>query len=111
MEPWEIAIEKLKELFATRKGPEWWSENIIDAHAGLKNKRDCFLFYHYLTSNVGEFNPESEMVTLDDIVNEETLVIPPYPEGMVVETYQNGPHETVVIVKNQMNVDDEKMPQ
>ena len=98
MEKWEIAIEKLKRLFSERSASEWWSQNIIDAHEGLTEKRDCALFYRYLTSNKGTFDPTAEIVTLDDIIN--LPAIPPLAEGLEKVIYQNGPHEQIIHIRN-----------
>ena len=107
MEPWEVAIEKVKKLFAERKDPESWADNLIEASDGLTSKRDCFLFNCYITNPKG-FDPNQEMVTLDDIVDLKS--IPSYPEGMEVIEYKNGPYETLIHVKNVMNqTDDEKI--
>ena len=115
MEKWEIAIEKLEKLNAERRGPLWWSDNIIEAHEGLTEKRDCALFYRYLTSNRGQFDPNEEICTLDDIIGFEDMKIDPYPEGMEVTEYHNGPLETLIHVRNtklykNSNSDDEKTP-
>ena len=115
MEKWEIAIKKLKVLFKERSAPEFWSTNIIEAHEGLTEKRDCALFYRYLTSNRGQFDPNEEICTLDDIIGFEQMKIDPYPEGMEVTEYHNGPLETLIRVRNtklypKSNSDDEKTP-
>ena len=105
MEKWEIAIEKLNRLFKERPEPGFWSSNIIEAHEGLSEKRDCALFYRYLTSKRGSFDPNEEICTLDDIVN--LKPIEPYPDGLETVIYQNGPEHQIIHVKNVM-LDDEK---
>ena len=117
MEKWEIAIEKLKVLFKERSAPEFWSTNIIEAHEGLTEKRDCAMFYRFLTSNRGRFDPNEAICTIDDIVN--LKPIDPYPEGLEAVIYQNGPEHQIIHVKNVMldhkvaslMLDDEKCPQ
>ena len=110
-EPWEVAIENVQRLMKARHGPEWWSTNIIDASAELKDKKDWALFYSYL-ANPKTFDPTKIPVTLDDLV--EMPTVPDYPPELVETRHQNGTITLIEVnrvtdVKKSIDVDDEKV--
>ena len=102
----DAAIEKLNKLLTERNSPEWWSANVIDASKLLNTPRDWTLFYSYLADKE-HFDKNQQFVTLQDIDIPE---LPPLHPDMIEERYQNGPHETIIIVKRRSEVDDEKSP-
>lgn len=100
------AIEELNKLLGERNTPEWWSANVIDASKLLITTRDWTLFYSYLADKE-HFDKDKEFVTLADI---DIPDIPALHPDLVETRYQNGPHETIIIVKRRVEVDDEKSP-
>ncbi len=50
-------------MMKDRKGPRWWSSNIIDASVDLSEKRDWAFFDSYFT-NPKTFDPSVVPVTL-----------------------------------------------
>ena len=112
-EAWEIAIENVQRLMKARRGPEWWSTNIIDASLELEQKKDWALFYSYL-ANPKTFDPTKIPVTLDDLIVMPT--VPDYPPELVETRHQNGTvtlievnHVPMDIEEKSMDVDDEKL--
>ena len=103
---WEKAIEMHKTLCVKRNSPEWWSANIIESECLLdrSSKRDCALFYQYLT-NPNDFDPTKILPTIDDVPE---VNIEPYPKELKPVEYKNGPYETVIHVKRVSDSDDEK---
>ena len=100
----DAAIEKLNKLLYERNGAEWWAANVIDSSKLLKTTNDWTLFYSYL-ANKDSYDKTKTFVTLADI---EIPELPPLHPDLVEERFQNGPQETIIIVRRR--VDDEKSP-
>ena len=99
MQPWEIAINKLKKLFEEHRNVEDWSDNIIKASGDLKDPEDWRIFYMFLCHPQGKpFDPTLVVPTLGDM--EKIPDIDPYEDGMECTYYKNGPLETTIHVKN-----------
>jgi hypothetical protein len=103
--PWKVAIDKLTQLFKENTSPDCWADNLIKASAHLKDKRDWTLFYSYIT-NPRDFDPNQEIKTLEDM--EILPKIPDYESCLEVHTYNNGPREVRIHVKNPSLYTEEK---
>ena len=101
-------FHKTKGLFQRRTQSEDWAENIIDGSKELKTPREWKHFYAWL-ANPNKYDEEAtEKLVIDNTMTE----IESYPKHMVVETYQNGPCETIIHVTNPTlysQQDDEKV--
>ena len=105
------AIDTVDKLFKERSQPEWWADNIIEAGKHVKSANSWTKFYAYL-SNPGKFDPDVEMETIGDSLD--NMELEPLPAQLEEIRVQNGV-ETFIHVRN-MQVDtieecDEKVPQ
>ena len=103
----DAAIEKINKLLSERNSPEWWAQNVIDSSRLLETQRDWTLFYSYLVDPKNfDKNRHKEFKTMLDIpIPEEPKLHP----DLVEERFQNGPHDTIIIVRRRSD-DDEKCP-
>ena len=110
------AIENVDRLFEQQTEPESWANNLIEASRELKNPADWTLFYAYIT-DPKHFDPEHSYSTMGDKFDK--MKLDPYQEGMIVNTYANGSHDTIIHIKNESlykkmvkedDVEDEKNP-
>ena len=102
------AIEKTTNLFRNRTHANDWSRNIIEGSAGLKTKQQWGRFYKWM-SNPNHFDINEKIEYMDcDEYNP-----PPYEDGMVVETHQNGPDLFIKVINTNdtpmSTQDDEKV--
>ena len=89
-------LGKTKDLFQRRNRSEDWAENIIRGSAGLTTPEQWKHYYVWL-ANPKQYNEEStNKMEIDNSLTQ----IDDYPDCMEVETFQNGPCETVIHVKN-----------
>jgi len=106
----QACFEKTKKLFETKRQPEDWADNIIQGSSGLKTKLQWKHFYTWLANPNNYDEENTSNLTIEPQILEN---IEPYPEHMVVETYQNGPAETLIRVINtrplHYDSDDEKV--
>lgn len=101
------AFAKTSDLFKRRGTARDWSDNIIEGSTMLTTAETWKHFYVWL-ANPKKYN-EAEADALEIEVTTPEC-IKPYPDGMKVETFQNG-NETIihVINPNLQNQDDEKV--
>jgi len=89
-------LNKTKGLFEHRKRSEDWAENLIEGSRGLTTPAQWKHFYVWL-ANPTQYNEEAtEAMEIDNSLTK----IDEYDDCMEVETFQNGPCETIIYVKN-----------
>ena len=97
-------FEKTKNLFIKRNSAEDWSHNIIEGSRELKTALQWKHFYVWM-ANPNNYD-EEEASKLS--VPTEPVVLDGYDACMRVDTFQNGPCETIVHVIN-VGEQDEKV--
>ena len=98
---------KTKDLFTRKNQSEDWSHNLIEGSKGLRTPSQWKHYYAWL-ANPNNYN-EDEVASLK--IDNSLTEIEPYDSCMVVETFENGPCETIINVKNRTlygKQDDEK---
>ena len=110
---WRKAIENHKTLMKERTDSSFWSDNIIDATACLKEEDDWKKFYLYLTNSPVFFDKENPTVvpTLGELSIQPT--VPKYQSNQHVEVVENGSDRyiTVSTIVDGSSDDDEKHPE
>ena len=88
------AIEQYKRLIKLRPDPTFWDQNIIEAHALCKNEKDHKLFYLFLCSPQGSFDPAmvDKVKTLGERMDQEDFKsgIEELPDELTQDVYKNG---------------------
>ena len=88
------AITEFERLVKHRSDPSFWEDNIIQAHSLCKNEQDHKLFYLFLCSPRGQFNPEQikHVKTLGDMMHDPQFKpgIEELPPELTQDVYQNG---------------------
>lgn len=103
-------FNQTKELFQRKTQSEDWAENLITGSQGLTTQRQWKHYYVWLANPKNYDEERTERMEIDTTPPK----IDPYPPGMKVETFQNGPCETLVHVtnphwnKSQQDDEDEK---
>ena len=103
-------FNQTKELFQRKTQSEDWAENIITGSQGLTTQRQWKHYYVWLANPKNYDEERTERMEIDNTPPQ----IDPYPQGMKVETFQNGPCETIIHVKNphwNKRNDEEKVPE
>ena len=89
-------LKNTKKLFQRRGRSEDWAENLIEGSRELTTPTQWKHFYVWL-ANPNKYDEDA----IDEMeVDNSLTTIDEYPEGMEVETFQNGPCETIIHVKN-----------
>ena len=109
---WRKAIHNHKTLMKERTDTSYWSDNIVDATACLKEDEDWKKFYLYLCNSPTFFNNGDPKVvqTLGELEIEPT--VPDYQSNQRVEVIENGSdrHILVSTIHDGVESDDEKNP-
>ena len=102
------SLKKTQDLFERRNRSEDWAENLIEGSKNLTTKAQWKHYYVWL-ANPHKYNEDAvDGMEIDNSLKK----IDEYPEHMEVETFQNGPCETLIHVKNPQfhtNMEEEKM--
>ena len=103
-------FSQTKELFKRKTQSEDWAENLITGSRGLTTARQWKHYYVWLANPKKYDEERTERMEIDTTPPK----IDPYPAGMKVETFQNGPCETRIHVSNPhwyKTNEDEKTPE
>ena len=115
------AIKEFERLVKLRSDPSFWEDNIIQAHGLCKNEQDHRLFYLFLCTPKGKFNPEQTkpVKTLGDMMKDPNFKpgIEELPPELTQDIYQNG-NEVIIRTRRKdtpalpvpKEEDDEKAP-
>jgi len=87
---------KTRDLFRRRQRSEDWADNLIDGSRGLTTPAQWKHFYVWIANPQNYNEAEVDKMEIDNSL----ATIDEYPECMEVETFQNGPCETIIHVKN-----------
>jgi len=89
-------LNKTKGLFERRKRSEDWATNLIEGSRGLTTPTQWKHYYVWL-ANPNQYNEEAtDKLEIDNSLTK----IDEYSGGLEVNTFQNGPCETIIHVKN-----------
>ena len=89
-------LNKTKGLFERRTRSEDWSHNLIEGSRGLTTATQWKHFYVWL-ANPNQYNEDAvEKLEIDNSLTK----IEEYADCMEVHTFQNGPCEQIIHVKN-----------
>ena len=89
-------LKKTKELCQRRRRSEDWAQNLIEGSRGLTTPAQWKHFYVWLANP----NKYDETVTDQMEIDNSLAKIDEYPEELEVNTFQNGPYDTIIHVKN-----------